>query len=258
MDKADAYAPGQGYLNGEKADFDLCFQIHSKIEVRPGRQPQEDVRAARSRQAGARRGEGGGWQRGLRDRHSQDRGLLRGAHRSRFAIIRPEDVVKPRPERVHRTGRRADERRPGATWTWRASGRRRYSVGAYLATGDDKYAKKLNDLMIEWMVGWPLPGQTNIGGTGWDGMHASLSVGPAHRARVRRLFLSARLARVHDRLPAGLHHRPRRPLQHAREVRRRRRRELVVHAELLDADLRDELPGVQGVARSGRRRRSSG
>lgn len=175
MDKTDAYAPGQGYLNDEKADFDLCFQIHSKPAYdrignlkkmfarldldRPGLEQvktaveKEDFEAAIAATV-----------------------AYFESRTDPFAIIDPDDVPSPKAsDFIAEAGELMN-----ATWRdvdMEGFGAKKIFTIAYLSTGEDKYAKKINDLMIEWFVGWPPPGQTNIGGTGWDGMYSSLSTG---------------------------------------------------------------------------------
>ncbi|MDO8588742.1 MAG: heparinase II/III family protein [Armatimonadota bacterium] len=175
MDKTDAYPPGRGYLAGQPRDYDLCFQTHSRRAPDPiGNLKKMFARLDMDRP-------------GLEEvkqaveKDDFETAIAKTvqcfeARQEPSAIIRPEDVVNVNPE--------ADtaEADSNMNATWRqvdmvGYGGRKLFLNAYQATGDEKYAKKLNDLLIEWYINSPPPSESRIGGCPWDDMWASLSAG---------------------------------------------------------------------------------
>jgi len=172
MFKNDAYKPGQGYLAGQKADFDLCFQVHSRGE--PDR--IGNLKRMFSRLDLGRRGLGdvkkAVAQEDFETAIAESVAYFEG-RKGKYAIIRAADVPKPqRSDWASKADALMD-----ADWRhvdMEDFGAKKIFCHAYLDTGDEKYAKKINELMIEWLMSSPPPSESHIGGHIFDNMWSLL------------------------------------------------------------------------------------
>ncbi|MDH7601163.1 MAG: heparinase II/III family protein [Armatimonadota bacterium] len=175
MNGRDAYRYGQGYLNGQEADFDICFQTHSRRAYDPVRNLKEMFSRLNLELPGFRKVkaavEKGDFETAIRETVAYFE-----ARKEPCAIINPSQTPKRDPnfdltkanEMLNKDWRHADlEGYEG----------RKILINAYNATGDDKYIKKLNDLLIDWYVHRPPPSKSKIGGHPWDDTWSSLSTG---------------------------------------------------------------------------------
>lgn len=175
MKGRDAYKHGQGYLNGEEADFDICFQTHSRKAYDPIANLKEMFARFNLELPGLRKVKAA-VEKGDFETAIKETVAYFEARKEPFAIIDPKQVPKRDPtfdlskanEMLEKDWRHADlEGYEG----------RKILINAYNATGDDKYIKKLNDLLIDWYVHRPPPSKSKIGGHPWDDTWSSLSTG---------------------------------------------------------------------------------
>ncbi|MDO8684381.1 MAG: heparinase II/III family protein [Armatimonadota bacterium] len=175
MNGSDNCKSGQGYLNGAESDFDLCFQIRARRAPDPaGNLKKMFARLDLTRPELAEVKQ-------AVEKEDFEMAIAKTVayfeqRQEPFAIIRPGDIAKQNPQY---DTKEADSLMNAA---WRqvdmeGFGGRRTFCHAYMNTGDEKYAKKLNDLLIDFYINCPAPSESNIGGTPWDGHWASLSVG---------------------------------------------------------------------------------
>jgi len=175
MNGGDAYKSGQGYLNGEEANFDICFQTHARKAYDPIGNLKELFSRFNLELPGLRKVkiavEKGDFETAIKETVAYFE-----ARKEPFAIINPSQVAKRDPnfdltkanEMLEKDWRHVDmEGYEG----------RKILINAYNATGDDKYIKKLNDLLIDWYVHRPPPSKSKIGGHPWDDTWSSLSTG---------------------------------------------------------------------------------
>lgn len=187
MKGADGYKSGQGYMNGKEADFDLCFEVHSRHKPDPignlkkmfarfdlDRPGLEKVKAAVEKED---------FETAIKETVAYFESPARP-----YPIVNPKDIPQPKPDDFIKI---ADSLMNA---TWRQVDFTLYSgkkifVNAYLATGDNKYAKKLNDLMLDWMVNSPPPNHSHIGGVPadptWSSLRTGLRLGHAYTAYSR-------------------------------------------------------------------------
>ena len=205
MNGTDGYPRGQGYLAGTEADFDLCFQIHSKRrpdpvgnlkkafgrfdldrpELHPMRQAveSEDFETAIDRTIAY-----------FEARRDPIPTIISG-HTPRFNAgfdTATGDLAMQNYFELGKIG----EGYAGPDINWRARvhfdergalkaglyclnryGPRGTLGRAYLSTGNEKYAGKLNDMLLDWFLDNPPPGESNIGGCPWDPVWSSLNTG---------------------------------------------------------------------------------
>ena len=176
MNGTDAYKPGQGYLDGQPADFDICFQTHSRGPYDPIGNLKKMFSRINLEIPGLRKAklavEKGDFETAIKET------VAYFESRTKPVAIIDRNLKQPTPDpRYDRT--EADKILES---DWRhvdmeGYGARGLLVRAYNQTGDDKYAKKLNDLIIDWYVHRPPPSKSRIGGHPWDDAWASLSVG---------------------------------------------------------------------------------
>ena len=176
MNGADAYKQGQGYLDGSQADFDICFQIHS----RKAPDPIGNLKEMLSRIDLDLRGLG-------KAKAAVEKGDFETAIKETVAYFearkKPTEIIDRNQKKMTPDPRYdPTEANTILASDWRhvdmeGYGARGQLCRAYNATGDDKYAKKLNDLIIDWYVHRPPPSKSRIGGHPWDDGWPSLSVG---------------------------------------------------------------------------------
>ncbi len=175
MNGADAYKNGQGYLDGQRADFDVCFQTHSRRAPDPISNLKQmfsrmdlDLPGLEKVKSAVEKGD-------LETAIGETVAYFE-ARTEPIAIVDPDLSVTRDPafdltqanEMLEKDWRRADlEGYEG----------RKIMIRAYNATGEEKYIKKLNDLLIDWYVHRPPPSKSKIGGHPWDDVWSSLSTG---------------------------------------------------------------------------------
>lgn len=175
MNGSDGYKSGQGYLNGKETDFDICFETHArKAPDRIGNLKRMFARIdldlpglAEVKQAVQKE-----------DFETAIAKLVAyfEGRRKPYDIISADDVPKRNPDF---DTKEADSLMNAGfnDVDMEGYGARKIMKTAYLNTGDDKYAKRLNDWLIDWYVNRPAPSLSKIGGSGWDPNWASLSTG---------------------------------------------------------------------------------
>ncbi|MDO8682733.1 MAG: heparinase II/III family protein [Armatimonadota bacterium] len=205
MNGTDNYKSGQGYLAGKETDFDLCFQIHSK---------RAENRIANLKKAFARfdldRPELAEVKQAVQ-KEDFDTAITKTvsyfeARTKPWAVINQKDTPGYGPaydtkmadlamQNYFMSGEMG-EGYAGPDLNWRAdvsfdeqgrkiagnyelnrSGPRTVLGGAYIKTSNEKYAKKLNDMFIDWFLDNPPPPESNIGGQPWDPVWSSLNTG---------------------------------------------------------------------------------
>ncbi|MDO8682732.1 MAG: alginate lyase family protein [Armatimonadota bacterium] len=205
---SDSYKPGQGYLAGKEADFDFCFQTHVKRPMdRVGNLKKmfamfkldlpelAEVKAAVEKE----------------DFETAIAKLVGyfEARQKPVPIIPPgksppkynpnfdttyADLTMQNCFASQEMGRGY----AGPDINWRGepdfnpdgtiaasfwnTGINRYGprgplCSGYLNTGNEKYIKKLNDVLIDWYLDNPPPGESKIGGDGSDPVWATLDAG---------------------------------------------------------------------------------
>ncbi|MDO8589105.1 MAG: heparinase II/III family protein [Armatimonadota bacterium] len=205
MNGADAYKSGQGYLAGKEADYDLCFQIHSKrAPDRIGNLKNTLARFDLTRPELAEI-------KAAVEKEDFDTAVAKTVEyfegrKKPVPII--EEGEAPRFDPTFST-RNADlnmqnyfeaeeigQGYAGPNLNWRADvsfdeqghkiaghfdlnrfGARGGVTAAYLKTGNEKYAKKFNDMMIDWFLDNPPPPMSHIGGSPWEPVWTSLNTG---------------------------------------------------------------------------------
>ncbi len=175
MNGRDAYRHGQGYLNGVEADFDICFQTHSRRAYDPIRNLKETFARFNLELPGLRKVKAA-VEKGDFETAIEETVAYFEARKEPFAIINPSQVAKRDPNFDLTKANQMLEK------DWRHVDMEGYEgrkilINAYNATGDDKYIKKLNDLLIDWYVHRPPPSKSKIGGHPWDDTWSSLSTG---------------------------------------------------------------------------------
>ena len=204
---ADGYASGQGYLAGQQDDFDVCFQTHIKpppdqagnLRKMFDRFELERPELAQVKQAV----EAGEFEEAI----SRTVAYFE-KRKDPVAIIDPKQVPGYNPDFDTTQGDLAmhnyfasseiGEGYAGPDINWRAephfyedgtiadsywnTGLNRYGPrgplgGAYSNTGNEKYAKKLNDVLIDWYLDNPPPAVSQLGGPGMDPVWATLDAG---------------------------------------------------------------------------------
>lgn len=205
MNGTDAYPNGQGYLAGAESDFDICFQTHCKKTA---------DRTANLKKAFARFSLDRPELASIREavqKEDFETAIARTiayfeARQSPTAIIDPKQVptynanfdTKAADMAVRNCFDSSDSGvgYAGPDLNWRAEvnfdergfmlaghfdlnryGPRGTLGRAYLSTGNEKYAKKLNDFFVDWYLDNPPPGESHIGGCPWDSVWASLQTG---------------------------------------------------------------------------------
>ncbi|MHB1036660.1 MAG: alginate lyase family protein [Pirellulales bacterium] len=205
MKGADAYKPGQGWLAGKQADFDLCFQTHCKrAPNREGNLRKTFARFDLTRPGLAE-------VKKAVDAGDFETAIARTvayfeARREPTAIIEPGNVPAYDPTfdttkadlalRNEFDASDSGKGYAGPDLNWRADvsfdaeghklassfdlnrfGPRGTLSTAYLRTGNEKYAKKLNDYLVDWYLDNPPPPESHIGGSPWEPVWASLNTG---------------------------------------------------------------------------------
>ena len=203
MNGRDSYKEGQGYLAGKEADFDVCFQTHvTKPLDRIGNLKRAFARfnldmpqLAEVKQAV--------------DKEDFDtaQAKLVAYFETRQEPVPTLSEVKPFPGFNMKEAEQALQNyfssKPGKGYAgpdinWRAEpdfnpdgtiaasgwntmmnrfGPQGPITKGYLATGDDKYAKKLSDLLLDQFIDNPPPGISQVGGDGSDPVWATLDAG---------------------------------------------------------------------------------
>ena len=176
MNDTNACKEGQGYVNGVASDFDVCFQMHGRrAPDRVGNLKKMFARLDLDRPEFA----------AVKDAVQKEDFETAIAKTVAYFEGRKKPVELmndgdlPGSEQGSDEARKAD-REMNSTWHtadmegWTARGT---FTKAYLASGDEKYAKKMNDLLMDWYLLRPPPSESNIGGSPWDDTWASLAVG---------------------------------------------------------------------------------
>ena len=204
IDAAAATPPAQGYLAGKPADFDVCFQTNVKRRADPidnlknafDRFDLTRPELAQIRKA-VRKG----------DFETAIAKTVEHFETRRFPqpIVDASTIPKPNPDYDTTAAEMALQNYfwgdtgygyVGPDINWRAEiefdengrikassftlnrfGPRGVLANAYLNTGDERYAKKLNDLLIDWFKDNPPPEQSKIGGAPCDDVWSSLNTG---------------------------------------------------------------------------------
>ena len=199
------YKSGQAYVAGKEVPFGLCFQIHSKSPLdRIGNLKKTFARFDLSRPELSEIKAAVG-------KEDFDTAVAKTvayfeSRKGPTSIIDPRDVPAFRPDFDTTGGDLAmqnyfkssdgGEGYAGPDLNWRAEvsfdeegrkiagdfdlnrfGARGVVTAAYLSTGNEKYAKKFNDMMIDWFLDNPPPPYSHIGGVAWDQVWASLQTG---------------------------------------------------------------------------------
>ncbi len=215
----DSYPHGKGYLDGKESDFDLCFQIHARRGMdRIGNLKKAFARFDLSRPELS----------AVREAvDNEDFGAAVSRTVAYFeARAKPTSIIDsghiPRwnPDYDTTAGDFAMQNYfpkgstgqgyAGPDLNWRAhvyfgknGGQipgdfdlnwfqaRGIVTAAYLNTGNQKYARKFNDMMVDWFIDNPPPTESGVGGWPYDPVWSSLSTG----IRLRHLF--AAYSRAH-------------------------------------------------------------
>ena len=210
----DSCPRGQGYLGGQQSDFDVCFQVHSKRKMdRVGNLKKAFARFDLSRP------EFSAVKQAV-DIQDFEAAVARivayfEARTKPTSIIEANHIPRRDPDYDTTAGdlamqnyfmkRKMGEGYAGPDLNWRAHvdfdengrqiagdfdlnwfGARGIVTAAYLNTRNQKYAKKFNDMMIDWFIDNPPPTQSNTGGCAWDPVWSSLSTG----VRLRHSFVA--------------------------------------------------------------------
>ncbi|MDO8682734.1 MAG: heparinase II/III family protein [Armatimonadota bacterium] len=205
MNGADAYKPGQGYLAGKEADFDMCFQIHSKKAPDPvgnlkrmfARFDLDRPELSEIRQAV--------------EKQDFEAAIAKTvayfeARKKPIAIIDTDYVIANNPAYDTSSADLALQHwfysnelalgYAGPDMNWRAqlafdekgaavashsglnsSGLRNDLARAYINTGNEKYIRKFNSLLLDWFTDNPPPPVSHIGGASIDPVWNSLGTG---------------------------------------------------------------------------------
>ena len=204
VDARDEMAVGQGYLAGEVADFDLCFQTHVKRPSdRVGNLKKMFARFDLNRPELASI-------KSLVNAGDYEAAIATTvgyfeARETPSRIITPGYVPNPVPgydrteadlciQNYYYYDQGIGYVGPDLNWRPALSfdangyiiadsfdmnrfGPRGILTNAYLGTGDHKYAAKLNDLLVDWFMDNPPPEASGIGGAPIDSVWASLNTG---------------------------------------------------------------------------------
>ena len=204
VDARDTMASGQGYLNGSISDFDLCFQTHVKRppdRVGNLKKMFDRMDLTRPELADIKQAvDGADYEAAVAKtvKYFEDREVP--VRTMEWGIVPHPDPNYDRTE-----GDLCLENRyyydlgigyvgPDLNWrpelsfdangnsiaesfTLNRFGPRGILTKAYLGTGDEKYAKKLNDLLVDWYLDNPPPEASGIGGAPIDDVWASLNTG---------------------------------------------------------------------------------
>ena len=204
MNGRDAYKAGQGHLGGKEADFDVCFQLHVKRPVdRVGNLKKAfarfnlDMPELAEVKAAVEREDFDTAQQKLVtyfENRQKPVPTLNPAKAFPGFDIKEADVALQNYFMSGEMGKGY----AGPDINWRAEpdfnpdgtqaasgwntgvnrfGPRGPLTKGYLATGDDKYVKKLNDVLIDWYLDNPPCGISHIGGDGSDPVWATLDAG---------------------------------------------------------------------------------
>ena len=174
MEGSDGCPNGQGYLNGQESDFDVCFQIHSRRAPDPKANIKrmysrinldhpglEEVKAAVEKED---------FETAIAktvayfESRTGDYAILRGIKPN----PKPSEFIAQADSLMNATWRDVD---------FEGFEGKKIFGHAYLDTGDNKYAKKMNDLLIDWMAYSSPPSESNIDTCPWSNMWPSLSTG---------------------------------------------------------------------------------
>ncbi|MDO8589104.1 MAG: heparinase II/III family protein [Armatimonadota bacterium] len=203
---ADDYKSGQGYLAGEEADFDLCFQTHVKKPMdRIGNLKKAFARFDLAHPELSEVKE-------AVDREDFETAMARLVNhfetRKTWPIMDPTIAPKINPSfdtkesdlamQNYFSSQEMGNGYAGPDINWRGEpdfnpngtiaasgwntginrfGPRGPLTKGYLATGNEKYIRKLNNVLIDWYLDNPPPGISKVGGAGSDPVWATLDCG---------------------------------------------------------------------------------
>ena len=220
MNGTDSYKSGQGYKAGKEDNFDVCFQTHCKrpmdrvgnLKKAFGRFNLDRPELAEVKQAV--------------DKEDFDTAVAKliayfEARQTPVPVIEPGNEPKNNPDFDTKEADRAMDNYfsgepgkgyggPDMNWRgepdfnpdgtiaasfWNTSvnryGARMALINAYSNTGNDKYAAKMNDLLIDYYLDNPPPAVSKLGGDGDDPVWATLDCG----ARLAPAFVAYK--RIH-------------------------------------------------------------
>lgn len=202
----DGYAPGQGYLTSKEDNFDLCFQTHAKrAQDRTGNLKKAFARFDLSRpelsnikQAVDKEDFDTAIKRTVEYFEARQKPVPTIAEADHHPAYKPD--YDPREADLamknyfYTTEAYGGYAGPDLNWHADPSfdakgnkiagdydlnvyGSKKHLLNAYLNTGNEKYAKKYNDMMLDWFLDNPAPPFSHIGGNAWDVVWTSLNVG---------------------------------------------------------------------------------